>query len=186
MNMKQVNILIGRFQPMTKGHLRCMEQAFAKFEVPTVICMIDTPDSKVDERHPFPSSLLLPLYKEIFKRSKLVHDIILVKNADIVKIGAELTNKDCQIRSWTCGTDRIDSYSKMASKYAEQAGLASDFEMLEIKRGDEDESATKARAALLADNKEEFMKLSIPIPLHARLKSDYYSTLQEQLLKVVK
>lgn len=184
--MKQVNILIGRFQPMTRGHLRCIDQAFQKFDVPTVICMIDTPDNKVDERHPFPSSLLLPLYKEIFKHSKLVHDIVLVKNADIVKIGAELASKDCQIRSWTCGTDRIDSYSKMASKYAEQAGLADNFEMLEIKRGDEDESATKARKALMNDNKKEFLELSIPIPLHARLKTDYYSTLREQLLKVMK
>ena len=79
---KRVNILVGRFQPITKGHLKCIKYVWEKYNTPTVILMIDT---KVpNERHPFNSNVLVPMYKELFKSSPMIADILLVKNADIV------------------------------------------------------------------------------------------------------
>ncbi len=184
--MKKVNIIIGRFQPFTKGHYKCIEEAWRLKQIPTVICMIDTPDNKVDERHPFPSTLLLPIYKDQFKRDSKVEDIVLIKNADIVKIGEILKEKGMQIASWTCGTDRVESYMKMADRYKEQAGLSDDFEVIEIKRSDEDISATKARQALLDDNKLEFYKLTPQLSLSTRLKNDLFLILRDQILKICK
>ena len=115
--MKEVNITIGRFQPFTKGHLACIESVYNELGLPTVICMIGVDDSKVDEKHPFPSSMLLPMYKDVFEKNKMVADIILVKNANIVEIGETLYKRGYQIKSWSCGTDRIASYEKMATKY---------------------------------------------------------------------
>ena len=63
-----------------------------KLNVPTIICMINTKDEKVDEKHPFPSSLLLPLYNDAFKKNKMIEKVVLVANADIVKIGEMLKN----------------------------------------------------------------------------------------------
>ena len=184
--MTNVNLIIGRFQPFTKGHYKCIEEAMKVKGVPTVIAMIDTPEEKVDEKHPFPSSMLLPLYKNLFEHDSNVLDIILVKNADIVKIGEAFAEKGYKICSWTCGTDRIQAYSRMSSKYKEQAGLADDFEMIEIHRTDEDISATKVRQALLDDDKKTFINLTPKVSLSSYMKQDIYNTLREQIVKVMK
>ena len=105
---------------------------------------------------------------------------ISAKNPDIEK----LYNEGYEIRSWTCGTDRIESYKKMSDKYHDQAHLADDFEMIEIKRSDEDISATKARQALLDDDKKTFASLTPLVKIADR--GDVYNQLREQLLKVVK
>lgn len=183
--MQKVNLMIGRFQPFTKGHYKCVEEAMRQKKIPTVIAMIDTPDAKIDAKHPFPSSMLLPIYKELFAKDKNIADIILVKNADIVKIGDEFKKHGYQIASWTCGTDRVDSYKKMSSKYHDQAGLSDDFEVIEILRTGEDISATKVRQALMDDDKKAFIRMTPMIPLSASLKTDYYEILKEQLHKVL-
>lgn len=185
--MKQVNILIGRFQPITNGHLKCVDYAWEKMKTPTIIAMVDTKPEKVDEKHPFPSNILLPLYESVFEKNPRIEKIILVKNANIVEIGENLYNEGYEISSWTCGTDRLQSYEKMADKYHEQAHLADNFKMLEIKRSDEDISATKARQALLDDDKKEFAKLTPLMSIKMRMKEgdNAYSILREQLLKVI-
>lgn len=180
--MKRVNIMIGRFQPFTKGHYKCIEEARRVKDVPTVICMIDTKEDKIDKKHPFPSSMLLPIYKELFKKDRNIEDIVLVGSADIVKIAEQL--KNYEIVSWTCGTDRIDTYEKLTAKYHDQAGLPDDFSMIEIKRTGEDISATKVRQALLDDDKGEFLRMTPMISLSSKLKVDIYNTLREQILKV--
>ena len=184
--MKEVNITIGRFQPFTKGHLACIESVYNELGLPTIICMIGVSDEKVDEKHPFPSSMLLPMYKDVFEKNKMVADIILVKNANIVEIGEELYKKGYQIKSWSCGTDRLASYEKMSSKYAEQAHLSPDFKMFEIKRSDEDISATKVRNALLKDDYKTFAAMTPLATLKSKLVGkDYYNELKEQINKVV-
>ena len=182
--MKKVNIVIGRFQPFTKGHYACVEAAWKEKNVPTVICMIDVPEDKVDERHPFPTTMLVDLYKDLFKKDPKIADVVMVKNADIVKIAEELKKNGYEIASWSCGTDRIDSYTKMSDKYKEQAGLADDFSMVEVKRTGEDISATKVRQTLLDDDRSNFLKMVPTQSLSSRLKNDLFGILREQILKV--
>ena len=185
--MKKVNITIGRFQPFTKGHLKCVEAAYKELGIPTIVCMINVKDEKVDEKHPFPTSLILPLYNEAFKNEKMIEKFVLVRNANIVEIGETLYNEGYEIASWTCGTDRIDSYEKMANKYAEQAHLSSDFKMIEIKRNDEDISATKVRQAIMDGDKKLFDKMTPfgSLKQHLRGKNSVYEVLKEQLNKVM-
>lgn len=182
--MKKVNIIIGRFQPFTKGHYKCVEEAWRVKNLPTIICMIDTPESKLDEKHPFTSEMLIDLYGDMFEKDKLIEKIVLIKSADIVKI-AEVIGDKYQVAALTCGTDRVEDYSRFA-KYKEQAHLADDFEIIEVKRSDEDVSATKARQALLDDDRMGFLKLIPMVPLSTRLKNDVFAILREQILKVVK
>jgi FAD synthase len=180
-----VNIVLGRFQPFTNGHMACIEQAFDETGYPTVICMIDTPETKVDEKHPFASSILLPIYTELFSKNSKVADIVLVKSADIVKIGELLWEKGYQIGSWSCGTDRLSTYTRMSTNYAEKAHLTSDFKMIEVKRGDEDISATKVRQALIDNDYKTFVAMTPLTTLRARLAGkECYNTLREQVLKI--
>ena len=78
--MKKVNITIGRFQPFTTGHMKCVERAWKELGIPTIVCMINVKDEKVDEKHPFPTSLILPLYNDAFKKEE-VGRIILTRPA---------------------------------------------------------------------------------------------------------
>ena len=185
--MKKVNITIGRFQPFTKGHMKCVEAAYNELGIPTIVCMINVKDDKVDEKHPFPSSLILPLYNDALKKDKMIEKFVLVRNANIVEIGEMLFEEGYEIASWTCGTDRIESYTKMSEKYAEKAHLSNDFKMIEIKRSDEDISATKVRQALLDNDKKTFDKMTPfgSLNQHLKGKSSVYEVLKEQLNKVM-
>jgi nicotinamide mononucleotide adenylyltransferase len=180
--MKKVNICIGRFQPFTAGHYKCVEAAWKQKHLPTVICMIETAEAKVDKRHPFPSKLLIDLYNELFSNDNRIADVITVKNADIVANSKILAKNGYQIASWTCGTDRYPVYSSMAEKYHEQAGLSDDFQMIEVPRTDEDISATKARGCLIRNDKSGFLSL---VPAMPKSKADYlFDTLYTQIKKV--
>ena len=176
--MKRVNILLGRFQPFTQGHYICVETAKKLKKLPTVICMINTPESKVDKRHPFSSDLLLDVYSDLFTQDPNIMDVVLVKNANIVAISAELSSRGYQIASWTCGTDRYNSYSTMAEKYREKSDLSDDFEVIEVKRTDEDISATKARNCLLNDDIEGFISL---MPSKMTISRDTFEILKKQV-----
>ena len=44
--MRRVNVMVGRFQPLTNGHLKCVETAWEKKGVPTVLCMVNTKEEK--------------------------------------------------------------------------------------------------------------------------------------------
>lgn len=185
MNKIPTNIIVGRFQPLTDGHMKCIETAWKELKIGTVICIIDTPDEKVDLRHPFSTNILLPIYNDLKLTYKYINDIVVVKNADIVKIG-ELLNDKYEIKSWTCGTDRIDSYTKMTDNYKKQAGLPDDFQIIEVKRGDDDISATRVRKALVNGDIKTFNKLTPYNTLSSYIKepNKVYNILRQEILKL--
>lgn len=160
MNLWKVNIVVGRFQPLTLGHIACAKEAERRFDRPTVLCMINTPATKTDEKHPFPTDVFYPIYWNVCKRYKFIEDIVIVPSADIVKISQILAEKGLRIGSWTCGTDRYNDYKRMVDKYSAMANLPDDFELIEVKRTAEDISATKARQALIDGDRKTFNKIT--------------------------
>ena len=161
-------IIVGRFQPLTLGHFRCIEAAQRRGLKP-VLCMINTPENKTDERKPFPSSVLMKLYGPI--AHKLGFEVVLVKSADIVEISKSVN----KIAAWYCGTDRFNDYKRMADKYHDEAKLEDDFEVIEIPRTDEDVSATACREAIKNDDYKKFSDLFI-FP-----SKQVYNTLKEYI-----
>lgn len=180
--MKMVNICIGRFQPFTNGHYKCVETAWKLKHLPTVICIINVPESKVDKRHPFPTSMLVDVYNDVFANDPKIADVVAVSSADIVAISKMLQQNGMQIASWTCGTDRFETYNRMSTKYHELANLSDDFELLEIPRSDDDVSATKARNCLLNDDMDGFFNM---LPnMSDRSKLNLYDKLKQQIENV--
>ena len=179
--MQKVNIMIGRFQPFTAGHYKCVETAKNKKNLKTVICMINVTEDKVDKKHPFTSDMLIQLYSKFFNSDSNIADVVLVKSADIISIGKALNSLGYQPASWTCGTDRFDSYSKLAERYHDQAMLSDDFEVIEIARSDEDISATKARNCLLDNDFDGFKSL---MPNGISDLDQLFSSLKNQIEKV--
>ena len=174
--MKRVNIIIGRFQPLTYGHIKCIQNIYNIFNIPTIIIMINTPESKVDSRHPFSSNLLNTIYNEHFKMDPIIEKVVLYKNADIVKIGQMLKDMGYEISTWVCGEDRYNSYYNMVNKYKEDAQLPNDFRLINIKRTEDDISATQARNMLIRNDSKGFSLIS---PL-----STYFEVLRKEILKL--
>lgn len=181
--MKKVNIVIGRFQPFTEGHYLCIQTAKKISGLNTVICMIDTAESKADKRHPFPTNMILKVYDGLFSNDSLIEDVVTVKSANIVLIGEELRKRGYEIGSWSCGTDRYADYSRMAERYHDKAGLSDDFRCIEIPRTDEDVSATKARNCLLSDDFRGFIDL---MPKSMMFDENDYELMRSQINKVYK
>lgn len=155
--MERINIIIGRFQPFTLGHLKCAQEAQKKLGVKTVLMVINT--VKQDGRHPFLTRQIDKILDKMCKEESSLAGYVLVKNANIVDNIEILREAGYEPISWTCGTDRFDAYNTMVKKYGDDINLDKNFKMIEVKREDEDISATAVRKALRDNDEDTYTKL---------------------------
>ena len=157
--MEKVNIIVGRFQPFTLGHLNCIKSVYNETGVRTVILVID---SKVNEKHPFNKQILTKMFKSIIKTYRhFCADFLFVKNADIVLNTELLRENGYNPISWVCGTDRFQPYNNMVNKYADKANLTPNFKVFCVDRYIDHINATSVRKALKMGIYEVF-KTSVP------------------------
>lgn len=176
--MEKVNIIIGRFQPITAGHLKIAQALYKENHLPTVWCLVK--NKKYDAKHPFGDELISDEIEKCLKGTREYAGHIYIASADIVKCAEILHEEGFEPILWGCGTDRYDSYKKQADKYKEKAGLLPEFDCFEVKRTDDDISATKVRDAL-KDNDINLYKQMMPQGAE-KLFNDF----REQLMSVVK
>lgn len=158
MNKEKVNVIVGRFQPFTLGHAKGAEYVFDKYKLRTLFCIIDTPTSKLDKKHPFPSDIIIKDNESC--KAEWFAGMYPIKNADISKITTVCREHNFEPVMWTCGTDRYESYRKQAiPKYMDALELSSEFKVIEIPRTDDDISATKVRNSIKDDDKSTFDKM---------------------------
>lgn len=158
----EVNIMVGRFQPFTNGHIKVAEQIHKSNGLPVVILAVNS--GKVTEKAPFTTSLLEESFIALQGEFSFLQDLLFVKNASIDDILNEL-RPEYEPVLWGCGEDRYDSYNYMINKYRAEANLLSKFTLDKVERQDSDVSATQVRSAIEANNKEEFEELT-PSSLH--------------------
>lgn len=154
-NENSVNIMVGRFQPFTLGHLKCLNGIKNALGVPTMLCVIP---GNGDDKHPFMGSVQDEMYDKLKEANPdLIADVVYVKNAFIESWLVPAKERGLEPVSWTCGNDRIDAYRNMIEKHGEKYGLSPEFQVYLVDRGDDNISATSVRESLLEDNKEKFM-----------------------------
>lgn len=157
------NITVGRFQPFTEGHMKMVEAGFKENGLGCVILQI--PNTKNDSKHPFSDELIKEEIKFIIDDQDNSHKVILdhfyIKNADIAKIAQVCHENGYEPVMWLCGTDRYASYSKQADteKYKVANDMLMEFKAFEVKRTDDDTSATKVREAIKNDDFTTYMKM---------------------------
>ena len=162
--LKKCNVTVGRFQPFTEGHMKMVEAGYKENELPCVILQI--PNTKNDAKHPFTDELIKEEIKFIMGEQKKANHVSIaghfyVKNADIAKIAQTCHENGFEPVMWLCGSDRYPQYSKQADteKYKVANDMLMEFKAFEVKRTDDDTSATKVRQAIKDDDFTTYMKM---------------------------
>lgn len=178
-----VNIMVGRFQPITDGHLKCVLKAFQYNSLPTVLCIIDTPATKLDDKHPFTTGTIVKSISEFTEHYNII-DYILINNADITKITELLKLTGYIPECWICGTDRFSSYNKMVQRYKDNIWCSNNFHVLSIDRDNSDISATEVRQHILDNDYQMFLEKTPFKHLTNKQASLYFKLFQTQLLNL--
>ena len=156
LNGNSVNIMVGRFQPFTLGHLKCLKSIKETLGVPTLLCVIP---GNGDDKHPFMGDIQDEMYEKLkVANPDLIADVCYVKNAFLEAWVLAAKERDLEPVSWTCGTDRFAAYESMAQKHGQKYGLSPEFKVYCLDRADDNISATNVRECLVNGDKEGFTR----------------------------
>jgi hypothetical protein len=175
---KKVNMIVGRFQPFTLGHAKVFKQIHDQNGLPVVVFTVrgKKPDP---EKSPFSEELQQAMFAKMQREYPFIEAMYVAPSAAIDTLYSMLRPVYEPIL-WGYGTDRKKQYDFMINKpeYREQLGVDPSFSGYEIKRADEDVSASKVREAIMLDDKKTFEKMT-PKSIH-----DMWETLQDVLAPV--
>ncbi len=168
---QSVNILVGRFQPPTLGHIKVLRQLHAKNNLPVVVIQVR---SKSGKKTPFENETILKIWMDIAKQYKFIDAVKESQNGFLDQILNAL-RPEYEPVLWGTGSDRIADYKRMIKTYGKEANVLPEFETSEIKRNSKNISATEVREALIAGNENEFKKLT------PKAEHKFYDQLRNEL-----
>ena len=167
---KPVNMFVGRFQPFTLGHVKVFEKMYKENGLPVVVYMVrgGRPDP---EKRPFDEDMQQAMFAKMKKQYPFLEASFVVPNGAIDTMFAA-ARPTYEPMMWGYGTDRKKSYGAMINKqsYRDELGVDPSFKGFEIKRGEENISASKVRNALKIDDEKTFKKMT-PKSIHKFYKS---------------
>jgi len=175
---KKVNMIVGRFQPFTLGHVKVFEQLHKQNGFPIVVFTVR--GKKVNlEKSPFNEDEQMTMFNKMKKQYSFLEAMFIVPSAAIDTLFSTLRPAYEPIL-WGFGTDRKKAYEGMINKpeYRKDLDVEPDFAGYEIKRGDDDVSASKVRTALELDDESTFNKMT-PKSIH-----DMYQILRTVLAPI--
>ena len=165
---EKVNMFVGRFQPFTLGHAKVLETIHKQNGYPVVVFLVKAAKAQKDDavKRPYDTSTQIEMFDAVKKQYSFLKEIFVIPSAGIDLMFNEMRPKYEPVL-WGTGTDRFKTYGYQVNndKYREALGVLPEFGLYEIKRDDDDISATKVREALEKGDKKEFEKLT-PKGLH--------------------
>lgn len=174
MELKDVNIFPGRFQPFHKGHLKCCEDAYKKNGLPTYIMYIH--NEKFDAKKPFDDDLTKKELKRLVEKYDYIAGINWIRRPMPITICRVCMENGFRPVLWLCGADRIDSYKKLMQGKSIKDELGIDEpEFMETNRY---YSGTEVRNAIKQDDEEKFKEF-MPQEAH-----NLYKEFKSQLDKI--
>lgn len=165
-----VNMFVGRFQPFTLGHAKVLEALHKENGYPVVVLLVKSKNpkrKKGDEfSKPYDTDTQIEMFNNVKKQYKFLKDILIVPTGGIDTIFNELRPKYEPVL-WGTGTDRLKSYGYQVNNdsYRDQLNCRADFKLFEIKRTDDNISATKVRNSML-DGDEKLFQSMTPKSIH--------------------
>lgn len=170
----KVNLIIGRFQPFTIGHLKVIQNGYKINRLPFVIVVVR---SKSKKNSFFSDTVTYGLINYVIKYERIVIDYVVVQTLDVFELLYKLRLNNYEPAAVFAGTDRYKDYYNMFNRYKSELNLLDDFDVFDVKRGDDDVSATKVRTSLLKNDLDSFRDM-MPDYLW-----NFFDVLKEDLLK---
>lgn len=148
----------GRYQPITKAHAMIIQKMIDDNPdlEPVVFIVKGKGTSEDTDKNP----LDFNLQKKLIQKSvpQIGNNIIEVPDAFIGTMVNELRNKDYEMTVFYCGTDRLSTYNDQLKRYSDKLNI--DVKIEEIKRTDDDISATKVRDSVKNNDLETFKTMT--------------------------
>jgi len=120
-------LFIGKFRVLTVQHLKIIKEAYKEYDTLT-ICVVTSKDTKSTKE------FRLSVLNEVLKKNNIKANVIKHGSGNIFGI---MNKSACNINVIVAGTDRVEAYRETLKNNP-------DLSVCEIKRTDEDCSATKA------------------------------------------
>ena len=155
--LKEINLLIGRFQPFHNGHLKMAKFLKEKNDLPSIIAVVH-PGHNKSGKSPFTEDLVAKYMEAIVKDSPtLISGYFSTKRGLLGVIYGMAKEMGYKVNLIGAGDDRIEDYKKQAD-YLKKAGgdFPNEIDVVETPRS---KSGTEVRKAIEEENFLEFKKL---------------------------
>jgi cytidyltransferase-like protein len=155
--LKEVNLLVGRFQPFHNGHLKMAKFLKEKNDLPSIVAVVH-PGHNKSGKSPFGEDLVAKYMEAIVKDNpSLIAGYFTTKRGLLGVIYGMAKEMGYKVNLIGAGDDRIDDYKKQAD-YLKKAGgdFPKEIEVVETPRS---KSGTEVRKAIEDENFLEFKKL---------------------------
>jgi hypothetical protein len=172
--LKEVNLLVGRFQPFHNGHLKMSKTMKEKNGLPCIIAVIH-PGHNKSGKSPFPQNLVSKYMESISKENpELIEGYFMSPRGLLGVLYGKAKELGFQVKFIAAGDDRIEDFKKQAD-YLKKAGgdFPEDIKVIETPRT---LSGTEVRKAIEEEDFLAFKKM-VPSPV---------SALYNQLLSAIK
>lgn len=154
---KECNLIIGKFQPFTLGHMKMVDKLYSINKLPTYIVSVRRKDPIISE------SLTEEMFKLLLKNyPKEIAGFSYIDKGLLGFGVGRAREHDYETKLIGCGSDRVKDYERQLD-YILNKGIIKDpnVRIIEIERGDEDISATKVRESIVNDDMN-YLKTSFP------------------------
>jgi cytidyltransferase-like protein len=172
--LKEVNLLVGRFQPFHNGHLKMAKTMKEKNGLPCIIAVIH-PGHNKSGKSPFPQNLVSKYMESISKENpELIEGYFMSPRGLLGVLYGKAKELGFQVKFIAAGDDRIEDFKKQTD-YLKKAGgdFPEDIKVIETPRT---LSGTEVRKAIEEEDFLAFKKM-VPSPV---------SALYNQLLSAIK
>lgn len=177
--LKDVNLIVGRFQPFHKGHLKMCSELKEKNGLPCIVAVVH-PGHNKSGNSPFSENLVSKYMKSVVEDNPgLIEGFFTTRRGLLGVIYGEAKKMGYNIRLIGAGDDRIEDYQKQ-SDYLKKAGgdFPSDLKIYKTPRSS---SATEIRDAIKDGDFLKFKKL-VPPAISAYYNS-LYSVINDQAIR---
>lgn len=156
-NLKDVNLLIGRFQPFHNGHLKMAKFLKEKNDLPSVAVVV-YPGHNKSGKSPFREKTIQKYMDGIVRDEKDVVDYIIVQRGLIGSAIVKLLEKGYKPQLIGAGEDRINDYTKQI-EYVKKSDIGDQMQDLKLVETPRVTSATKVREEIKDGDYSRFKRL---------------------------
>ena len=156
-DLKDVNLLVGRFQPFHNGHLKMAKFLKEKNNFPSVAVVV-YPGHNKSGKSPFKEDTIKKYMDGIVRDESEIADYIIVQRGLIGSAIVKLLEKGYKPHLIGAGEDRVDDYTKQL-EYVKKSEIGEEMKDLKLIKTPRVTSATKVREAIADDNYQEVKRL---------------------------